>query len=74
MVEGWPWDTTDTRSLSQTHHFRLARHLGFTQESREGEEVTIVTWGQQLHECLAAAESCPASPFCVKLTRNRPPK
>jgi pyruvate/2-oxoglutarate/acetoin dehydrogenase E1 component len=35
--------------------------LGKARVAREGGELTVVTWGQQLRECLAAAESCAVS-------------
>jgi pyruvate/2-oxoglutarate/acetoin dehydrogenase E1 component len=35
--------------------------LGKARVAREGEELTVVTWGQQLRECLAAAETCAVS-------------
>ena len=35
--------------------------LGKARVAREGEELTVVTWGQQLRECLAAAENCTVS-------------
>ncbi len=35
--------------------------LGKARVARRGDEVTVVTWGQQLRECLAAAERCSAS-------------
>ena len=41
--------------------------LGRARVAREGQEVTVVTWGQQLRECLAAAESCPVSLEVVDL-------
>jgi pyruvate/2-oxoglutarate/acetoin dehydrogenase E1 component len=41
--------------------------LGKARIAREGEEVTVVTWGQQLHQCLAAAESGPTSLEVVDL-------
>jgi pyruvate/2-oxoglutarate/acetoin dehydrogenase E1 component len=41
--------------------------LGRARVAREGSEVTVVTWGQTLRDCLAAAESCPASLEVVDL-------
>jgi pyruvate/2-oxoglutarate/acetoin dehydrogenase E1 component len=41
--------------------------LGKARVARQGDEVTVVTWGQQLRECLAAAESCSASLEVVDL-------
>jgi pyruvate/2-oxoglutarate/acetoin dehydrogenase E1 component len=41
--------------------------LGKARVARRGDEVTVVTWGQQLHECLAAAERCSASLEVVDL-------
>jgi pyruvate/2-oxoglutarate/acetoin dehydrogenase E1 component len=35
--------------------------LGRARVARAGDDVTVVTWGQTLHECLAAAEAGPAS-------------
>jgi pyruvate/2-oxoglutarate/acetoin dehydrogenase E1 component len=35
--------------------------LGRARVAREGEDVTVVTWGQMLRECLAAAEESSAS-------------
>jgi pyruvate/2-oxoglutarate/acetoin dehydrogenase E1 component len=35
--------------------------LGRARIARPGDEVTVVTWGQTLRECLAAAEACPVS-------------
>ncbi len=35
--------------------------------AREGDGVTVVTWGQTLRDCLAAAESCPVSLEVVDL-------
>ena len=35
--------------------------LGKARVARAGDEVTVVTWGQSLRECLAAAEACPVS-------------
>jgi pyruvate/2-oxoglutarate/acetoin dehydrogenase E1 component len=35
--------------------------LGKARVAREGADLTVVTWGQMLRECLAAAESCPLS-------------
>jgi pyruvate/2-oxoglutarate/acetoin dehydrogenase E1 component len=41
--------------------------LGKARVARRGDEVTVVTWGQQLRECLAAAERCSASLEVVDL-------
>jgi pyruvate/2-oxoglutarate/acetoin dehydrogenase E1 component len=41
--------------------------LGRARVAREGAEVTVVTWGQTLRDCLAAAESCPVSLEVVDL-------
>jgi pyruvate/2-oxoglutarate/acetoin dehydrogenase E1 component len=41
--------------------------LGRARVARPGEDVTVVTWGQMLRECLAAAEECPASLEVVDL-------
>jgi pyruvate/2-oxoglutarate/acetoin dehydrogenase E1 component len=41
--------------------------LGKARVAREGEDVTVVTWGQQLRECLAAAERCAVSLEVVDL-------
>ena len=46
--------------------------LGKARVAREGEELTVVTWGQQLRECLAAAESCPVSLEVVDLRSLMP--
>jgi acetoin:2,6-dichlorophenolindophenol oxidoreductase subunit beta len=35
--------------------------LGRARIERGGDDVTVVTWGQMLRDCLAAAEECPAS-------------
>jgi pyruvate/2-oxoglutarate/acetoin dehydrogenase E1 component len=35
--------------------------LGKARAAREGDDVTVVTWGQTLRDCLAAAESSPVS-------------
>ena len=35
--------------------------LGRARVARAGDDVTVVTWGQTLHECLAAADAGPAS-------------
>jgi len=41
--------------------------LGRARVARSGEDVTVVTWGQSLRECLAAAEEGPASLEVVDL-------
>lgn len=41
--------------------------LGKARVAREGDGVTVVTWGQTLRDCLAAAESCPVSLEVVDL-------
>jgi pyruvate/2-oxoglutarate/acetoin dehydrogenase E1 component len=41
--------------------------LGRARVAREGSEVTLVTWGQTLRDCLAAAESSPLSLEVVDL-------
>jgi pyruvate/2-oxoglutarate/acetoin dehydrogenase E1 component len=41
--------------------------LGKARVARRGDEVTIVTWGQQLRECLAAADYCSSSLEVVDL-------
>jgi pyruvate/2-oxoglutarate/acetoin dehydrogenase E1 component len=41
--------------------------LGKARVARQGKDVTVVTWGQQLRECLAAAEQCSASLEVVDL-------
>jgi pyruvate/2-oxoglutarate/acetoin dehydrogenase E1 component len=41
--------------------------LGKARVARRGDEVTVVTWGQEVHECLAAAERCSASLEVVDL-------
>jgi pyruvate/2-oxoglutarate/acetoin dehydrogenase E1 component len=41
--------------------------LGRARVARPGEDVTVVTWGQMLRECLAAAEECTASLEVVDL-------
>ncbi len=41
--------------------------LGKARVAREGEGVTVVTWGQTLRDCLAAAESCSVSLEVVDL-------
>ena len=46
--------------------------LGKARIAREGEELTVVTWGQQLRECLAAAESCSVSLEVVDLRSLAP--
>ena len=46
--------------------------FGKARVAREGEELTVVTWGRQLHECLAAAERCPVSLEVVDLRSLAP--
>jgi len=41
--------------------------LGRARVAREGSDVTVVTWGQSLRECLAAADAGPASLEVVDL-------
>ena len=41
--------------------------LGRARVARAGDDVTVVTWGQTLRDCLAAAERCPASLEIVDL-------
>jgi pyruvate/2-oxoglutarate/acetoin dehydrogenase E1 component len=41
--------------------------LGKARVAREGSDVTVVTWGQMLRECLAAADGCPVSIEVVDL-------
>ena len=41
--------------------------LGKARVAREGDGVTVVTWGQTLRDCLAAAESCSVSLEVVDL-------
>jgi pyruvate/2-oxoglutarate/acetoin dehydrogenase E1 component len=41
--------------------------LGRARVAREGEDVTVVTWGQMLRECLGAADSGPTSLEVVDL-------
>jgi len=46
--------------------------LGKARVARDGDDVTVVTWGRQLHECLAAAERCSASLEVVDLRSLAP--
>jgi pyruvate/2-oxoglutarate/acetoin dehydrogenase E1 component len=41
--------------------------LGRARVARAGDEVTVVTWGQSLRECLGAADRCPVSLEVVDL-------
>jgi pyruvate/2-oxoglutarate/acetoin dehydrogenase E1 component len=46
--------------------------LGKARLARAGQEVTVVTWGQQLRECLTAAESCAVSLEVIDLRSLSP--
>jgi pyruvate/2-oxoglutarate/acetoin dehydrogenase E1 component len=46
--------------------------LGRARVARAGDEVTVVTWGQSLRECLGAADRCPASLEVIDLRSLAP--
>jgi pyruvate/2-oxoglutarate/acetoin dehydrogenase E1 component len=46
--------------------------LGRARVARAGDEVTVVTWGQSLRECLDAADRCPASLEVIDLRSLAP--